>query len=72
MTSLAFVIINLCVAVLTLLGRIIFSSVDYGDAGVFLLFALIIIAVVAGASMWMKQLSKAMQAEGQAEGETDE
>ena len=60
MVPLALIVMNVCVILLTLIGRVLFDSMDWNDPGAFLCFALIIVGVVSGAAVWLRRSAAAM------------
>lgn len=63
MPSLAFVVMNICVLFLTLIGNILFDGVEADPAGSALFFALIILAVVSGVAFFLRRTAAAMASE---------
>jgi len=63
MVSLAFILMNACIILLTLIGRILFDSTSFTDPGVYLLFALIILGVVGGVAFWLRKTAATMAGE---------
>jgi uncharacterized membrane protein len=55
MVPLALIVMNACVILLTLIGKILFQDIEFGEAGLFLFFALIILGVVSGAAFWLRK-----------------
>ncbi len=60
MPALALIVMNVCVILLTLIGKLFFDVMDFDEAGGFLLFALIILAVVSGAAFFLRRTAAAM------------
>ncbi|MCI5178680.1 MAG: DUF2157 domain-containing protein [Candidatus Electrothrix sp. AW3_4] len=60
MSALALIVMNACVILLTLVGNFLFDTMNFDDAGGFLLFALIILAVVSGAALFLRRTATAM------------
>ncbi len=63
MLPLALIVTNACVVLLTLIGKILFENTSFFEQGIFLLFALIILAVVSGATFWLRKTAAAMAGE---------
>ena len=60
MSALALIVMNACVILLTLIGNLLFDTMNFDDAGGFLLFALIILAVVSSAALFLRRTATAM------------
>ena len=63
MVSLAIIVINACVILLALIGKVLFHEMRSGEAGQFLFFALIILGVVSGAGFWLRKTAAIMAKE---------
>jgi len=63
MVPLALIVTNACVILLTLIGKILFDNMRSVQEFRFLLFALIILAVVSGAAFWLRKTAAAMAQE---------
>ncbi len=60
MVPLAIIVMNACIILLTLIGKVLFHGIGYDAAGLFLLFALIILGVVTGAVFWLRKTAATM------------
>lgn len=60
MSALALIVMNACVILLTFIGKLIFDTMNVDNAGGFLLFALIILAVVSSAALFLRRTATAM------------
>ncbi len=60
MPALALIVMNACVILLTFIGNLFFDVMGLDEAGGFLLFALIILAVVSGAAFFLRWTGAAM------------
>lgn len=63
MVPLALIVMNACVILLTLIGQVLFDSMGWSDAGVFLFFALVIVGVVSAAALWLRRSAASMAKE---------
>lgn len=63
MVALSILVLNGCGVVLSLIGRLLFHNTHWGNAGVFLLFAFIIIGVVAAAAAWLRRIASSLAGE---------
>jgi len=63
MISLALIIMNVCLILLSYIGQLMLDHSGYGNAFMFLLFALIIIGVVSAAAFWLKKVAVSMAKE---------
>ncbi len=63
MTPLALIVMDICLILLTLIGKILFYDTRSGMSGQFLLFALIILGVISGAVFWLRTSADAMASE---------
>lgn len=63
MIPLAIIISNVCVILLTFIGKLLFHETRYGEAGLFLLFSLMILAVVSGAVFLLRKTAAKMASE---------
>lgn len=63
MVPLALIVMNVCVILLTLIGQLLFHDTLFGDGGLHLLFALIILAVVSGAAFWLRETAATVTTE---------
>lgn len=63
MIPLALMVMNGCVVVLTLIGKALLHDAGFGEAGVFLMLGLIILAVVSLAAVWLKKTAATMAEE---------
>jgi uncharacterized membrane protein len=60
MVPLALIVMNACVILLTLIGKILFHDIEVDNIGLFLFFALIILGVVSGAAFWLRKTALTM------------
>jgi uncharacterized membrane protein len=60
MVPIAIIVMNACVILLTLIGRVLFDEMKFGESGQFLLFAPIILGVVSGAGFWLRKTAATM------------
>lgn len=60
MPALALIVLNACVILLTFIGKLFFDVMDFDEAGGFLLFALIILAVMSGAAFFLRRTAATM------------
>lgn len=63
MAALALILMNACLILLTLIGKLMLDGHHGSDEFMFLLFALIIIAVVSVTAFWLKRTAKEMAKE---------
>jgi len=63
MVPLALIVMNACVILLTLIGKVLFHNTRFNEPGVFLFFALIILGVVSGAAFWLRKTAATMAKE---------
>jgi uncharacterized membrane protein len=63
MIPIAIIVMNGCVILLIFIGRILFYK-NHTEAGIALLFALIILGVVSGAAFWLKAANAVITVEG--------
>jgi len=63
MVALALILMNACLILLTLIGKLMLDGHHGSDEFMFLLFALIIIAVVSVTAFWLKRTAKEMAKE---------
>ena len=63
MVPLALIVTNACVILLTLIGKVLFKNMGFNEPGMFLFFALIILAVVSGAAFWLRKTAATMACE---------
>jgi uncharacterized membrane protein len=60
MVPLALIVMNACVILLTLIGKVLFHNTRFDEGGMFLVFALIILGVVSGAAFWLRKTAATM------------
>ncbi len=60
MISLALIVMNACIILLTLIGKFLFHDTRFDEGGLFLLFGLIILGVVSGAAVWLRKTAATM------------
>jgi uncharacterized membrane protein len=65
MPALALIAMNACVILLTLIGNLLFDVMNFDEAGGYLLFALIILAVVSSAAFLLRRTASAMAHESE-------
>lgn len=63
MNSVALIIFNLCVILLSLLGKIVFDILDWDEFWGLFLFTVIILAVIGKAAYWLKRIAEVMSNE---------
>ena len=60
MVPLALIVMNACVILLALIGKVLFHNTRYDEGGLFLFFAMIILGVVSGAAFWLRKTAATM------------
>lgn len=61
--QLALIILNICVVVLALAGKLVFKSFRYHDGSAFFILTLIVLVVVGLAAWWLRKTAKSMASE---------
>ena len=60
MISLALIVMNVCIILLTFIGEALLDNKSFDEAGASLFFALIILGVVSGAAFWLRKTAATM------------
>ena len=63
MIPLALIVMNVCVVIVTLIGKIIFETARNAEAGCFLALALVVIATASAGAFWLKKTASTMALE---------
>jgi len=62
---LGLIVMNACYLLITLIGKNLFDYVEHEEAGTYLLMAMIILAIVSAAALWLRLLAQKIKKTGQ-------